>query len=354
MPSTLEPIETTENLISPQTPKQSVIGWQGVRFTLPPDWNLTGFSMSRESGYLRVDAPGNSAITVQVRWTMANKPETKTLYHALAPKVRKLLKKPEPKGPKPDLKASLEKMLKESQKAAKKEKSKFESNLKPEKTEGEHDERTSVNFTWQGAGRGQGKIWHCEECGRLVVAQVVGLNKDTAAMNAISSLLFQNIHCHDVDGWDRWALYDCQVDVPKDFRLESQKLLSGFLSLTFGRGAEKIIVNRWGLANMTLKKFTPDEWFRGNASVNLKAQKKIACVLDNTGHEVEHYRGKLSLPARAKALKEGKLNPFHLPTRYAGGCWVCPESNRLYTIEVWHREKNGTLWDEVAERCLCH
>ncbi len=346
-----EPVETSE-IAAP--PRPSVIGWQGVQLILPPDWNLTGFSMDRESGYLRVDAPGNSTLTVQLRWTPAHKPETKTLTGLLAPRVRRLLKRPEPIPPKPDLKASLEKMLKDSQKAAKKEKSKFESSLKPEKIEGEHEERTSINFTWQGAGRGQGKIWYCAKCGRLVVAQIVGLNKDTAAMNALASTLFGTLQCHDVDGWDRWALYDYQVDVPKDFRLESQKLLSGFLMLTFVRGAEKIIVNRWGLANLTLKKFTVDEWFHAYSSVNLKRQTKIACVLDERGHEVEHYRGKLSPLSRIKALKEGKHNPFRLPFRYAGGCWFCPESNRLFTVEVWHRDKNNSLWDEVAERCACH
>ena len=105
--------KNTEIIENSSAPKQSVIGWQGVRFTLPPDWNLTGFSMDRETGYLRVDAPGNSAMTVQVRWTKANLPETKTLSHFIAPKVapklRKLLKRPEPIPPKPDLKASLEK-----------------------------------------------------------------------------------------------------------------------------------------------------------------------------------------------------------------------------------------------------
>src|SRR4051812_28658569 len=92
---------------------RTVVGWQGIRFTLPPDWNVTAFSMDRERGYLRVDAPGNSAVTVQIRWTDASKPESgpPTAYSLIAPMVRGWLKRPEPMVKSPTLKTNLEKMF---------------------------------------------------------------------------------------------------------------------------------------------------------------------------------------------------------------------------------------------------
>src|SRR5438552_18821835 len=93
-------------------PNRTVVGWQGIRCELPPDWNVTGLSMERESGYLRIDSPGGGTMTVQIRWTnAAASQQGKTLYHLLAPHVRKLLRQPEPVVPKPDLKANLEKVL---------------------------------------------------------------------------------------------------------------------------------------------------------------------------------------------------------------------------------------------------
>src|SRR5262249_15999732 len=152
-----------------------------------------------------------------------------TLYSALAPRFRKWLKRPEPVQPKPDLKSNLETLFKDSAKQAKKAKAAFDSSLKPEKIEGEHDERTAINFSWTGAGRGQGKIWHCGTCNRILIAQVVGLAKEQSEMALVASQLFATLRCHSDDDYDLWALYDLQVEIPKDFRLETQKLLSGYL-----------------------------------------------------------------------------------------------------------------------------
>src|ERR1051326_4996532 len=87
-------------------PGRTVIGWQGVRFTLPPEWNVTGFSMDRDNGYLRVDSPGSGTMSVQVPWLNAAKPDQgpPTLYSLLAPVFRRWLHRPEPEVPKPNLK----------------------------------------------------------------------------------------------------------------------------------------------------------------------------------------------------------------------------------------------------------
>ena len=136
----------------------SVVGWQGVRCVLPPEWNVTGFSMERESGYLRIDSPGEGNITVQIRWTDASKPEVKTFYYILAPHLRKWLRRPPPPPPKIDLKANLEKFLKEIAKQSKKSGEKLEASMKPEKEEGERAERRSMNFSWSGNEIGRAHV----------------------------------------------------------------------------------------------------------------------------------------------------------------------------------------------------
>ena len=331
----------------------TVIGWQGIRCVLPPEWNLTGFSMERESGYLRADAPGNSALTVQIRWTQANRPEQQTLYHTIMPWVRFALKRPAPPAAKTDLRGSLEKMLKESAKQAKKAKKEFESNLKPEKAEGPNDERTAIHFTWTGEGRAQGKIWQCSHCKRIVMAQVVGLQKDGGAISSVAAQLFSTLHDHAEDGFDLWALYDLEMELPEDFRLESQKLLSGYLRLKFLRGAEQIVIDRWGLANMTLKKFTLAEWFRNNAVARLKRM-TATDYSDDEGHTFAAWTGKLSAFSLIRALRDGRGGLRNVPTRYTGGAWSCDESNKIYAVQVLHSAKHPDLWAEVVNRCACH
>src|SRR5262249_32216013 len=60
MPSVTETIST-----------RTVVGWQGIRCVLPPDWNVTRFSMDRDNGSLGIDSPGNGTMTVQIRWSNA-------------------------------------------------------------------------------------------------------------------------------------------------------------------------------------------------------------------------------------------------------------------------------------------
>src|SRR5580658_8277341 len=172
-------------------PAPTVIGWQGVRFKMPPEWNVTGFSLDRNNGYIRVDSPGAGTMSAQVRWTSAattqNQPPTP--YYMLAPYFRKWLRRPAPALPPTDLKASLEKVLNDAAKDAKKRKASFDSQMKAQRTEGDNNERTAINFSWTGAGRGQGKIWKCDTCSRVVVAQVIGMPKDHNAIGSVASQL---------------------------------------------------------------------------------------------------------------------------------------------------------------------
>lgn len=334
------------------------IGWQGIRFTLPPDWNLVGFSMDRENGYLRVDAPGDSTLTVQVRWLNASNPDqnnTVTAYSLIAPFVRHWLGRSGPPAPsaKLNLNGNLERILKETEKQAKKAKATFESTIKPEKTEGKDGERSAIHFSWTGEGRAQGKIWHCKTCNRVVVAQVVGMAKDQSAISNIASRLFATFQDHAIDGYDRWALYDLQMDVPSDFRLQEQKLLSGHLHLEWARGGERIVLDRWGLANMLLKKFSLKDWFRNNALVPVKS-----LSLDDAhtvhGHESIRYLGGLPLITKLHALRDSKVALRRFPTRYEGGIWNCEDSNKIFALQVLHQKQTVGLWEDVVSRCVCH
>ena len=337
----------------PVQPNRTMIGWQGVRFALPPEWNVTGVSLDRDSGYVRVDSPGSASMSVQVRWTNAAREEQgpPTPYYLLAPYVRKLLKRPPPAVKKTDLKQSLEKMLKDTAKDARKNRAVFESQIKPEKSEGEH--RTAINFSWTGAGRGQGKIWRCDHCNRVVVAQVIGLQKDHNQISTVASQLFATIQDHSPDGFDLWALYDFEGSVPESFKLVSHKLMSGHLQLCFARGAEKIQMDRWGLANVTLKKFTEEEWFIAHAVCRTsKLERRNPPI--TSSHAGVKFSGALPVTARFVAVRDAKGSVRNLPSLFEGAIWHCEPSNKLFAIQVQSSRKTEGLWESVVERCRCH
>jgi hypothetical protein len=183
--------------------------------------------------------------------------------------------------------------------------------------------------------------------------QVVGLGKDQGAIAGIASRLFSTLEDHGRNGFDLWALYDFQMEVPDSFRLHEQKLMSGYLHLSFQRGAERIIADRWGLANVTLKRFTLKEWFANQALLPLK---RMTCeeVETASGHVVLRYSCKLPLLARLRAVRDARFSLRQVPSFYEAGVWLCPQSNKIYAVQVLRHTRSADLWSELIQRCVCH
>jgi hypothetical protein len=311
--------------------------------------------MERDSGYLRIDAPANSTLSVQIKWIQAAKPAqaSPSLFTLMAPQIQRFFRR----GPEPmasvNLRDNLDRLIKETAKAAKKSKATFDSTVKSEKIEGENGERRAMNFSWVGAGKGQGKIWHCTECDRIMMAQVVGMQKDQSAIPSIASQLFSTLQDHGRNGLDLWALYGLELEVPDTFRLESQQILSGHQRLVFGHGGERIYVNRWGLANMALRKFTLAEWFKHHAATRTDKFTEQECT-SASGHPIHRWSGKIGIGAKLRALRESKGSLKPMPAVYDGGIWLCEASNRIYTIETLMGSRSTPVWEEIVSRCACH
>ena len=179
------------------------------------------------------------------------------------------------------------------------------------------------------------------------------MTKDQSSIAAIASQLFASLHDHSENGYDLWALYDLSVQIPGDFRLLEQKLLSGYLSLTFGRHGEKIIIDRWGLANMTLKKFKLEEWLQNNVHVRHKGMQSDEFEGDQ-GHTISHYTGRIPLLLLAKLLRDTVGSMRRFPTRYEGGIWHCAESNKIFALQTLRSSKSDALWRDILDRFVCH
>jgi hypothetical protein len=327
--------------------KRTLIGWDGIRFTLPPEWNLTGIPADRYSGYLKVDSPGS--MFVQVKWTDPNFVRVRNLADVVL-RAWKRYRKPRVAPSAPDIRAALDAFLKETSRQARKARAPFESKVRPE-TKEMGGARTSISFSWTGAGQGQGKIWHCATCGRVVIAQVVGQPRDNVAQ--VASELFGSFEDHAVEGWNTWAFYDLVSAVPQGYWLRDRKLMSGQLSLEFcGKGGQSIRIERWGLANVTQRKFTVVEWLTHVCGAgNERAEVVEARV---RGHEGARAEGRIrGLFAQARALRDA-VTTFRPANRYAAVCWVCPESNKTFALQVRHSVGSEGLLDELIDRCQCH
>lgn len=326
---------------------RTLVGWQGLRFTLPPDWNVTGFSMDAREGYLKVDSPGT--MFAQIKWSDLRGKRPANLAELVFRLWQKARRKPPAEPTPPDLRAMLDAFLKATEKQARKGRAAFDCKIRPEEKEAQ-GERIAHPFSWTGGGQGHGKIWHCKTCGRVVIAQVVGQGRDPVAN--VAAELFGEMRDHPEAGWNTWALYDLAAGIPEDFTLKSQKLMSGYLRLEFERRGERILLERWGLANITRKKFTLAEWFA--SACNVHDQRVETSETTVQGHPAACATGRIrGLLIWVKTLREA-VRTFRPASQYDGCCWECPEANKLYAVQVWHNVRAEGLMEEVAARCACH
>ncbi len=320
----------------------TLVGWQGLRFVLPPEWNVTAVPMSAGSGYLKIDSPGT--MFAQIRWLDPGAGRPNTLLGMLMPWIRSALRRPEAPRKNMDLQAQLERFLKPKGRAGKR----LEHKVRPEETDAD---RRSVRFSWSGKGQAQGKIWECRSCGRVVMAQVVGESRDPVADTA--ALMFANFCDHGVDGWNTWALYDLVAAAPEEYRLVSQKLMSGYLKLSFrGASGEHLVIERWGLANVTRKKFTLSEWFATQCTLA-----PARCAVEEgsvMGHAAVLAAGKQTGPlAMLKGLRDA-IGSWRPANRYDAAVWECEESNKTYAVQITRSSKSESLLQQVLARCECH
>jgi hypothetical protein len=292
------------------------VGWQGVIAEVPVDWCLSAVSGDEKSGYFRADSAGS--MILEVRWSKA--------------------------GRQVDLYGKLDTYLSGLRRKARKQKADFEYKIKSK-------DAGVLTFTWRSDRKAQGRLWLCEECNRIVIAQVSGQPSDD--VSSITSFVLPSIEDHSEDGWRTWALYDLIAESPPGYALEKHRLMSGYIQLLFRKRNNLFIIERWGMANVALKNNSLREWFEGRAKRDLGDYRySIEDV------EFEGEVG-IQLTGRRKGLRQAlksvrELLGLRRPALYLGGyVWFCEESNKIYSVQSMHA-RNENVLDEVLERVECH
>jgi hypothetical protein len=324
------------------------VGWDGIRFTVPADWNVTGVSTDRANGYLKVDSPGT--MFFQVKWAAPSAERPRTLMDLVSRLVRGMRKQSDDGATIPDLRPTLDAYLKETEKRARKERRSFDCKVKPQVEEA-GGERIALHFSWTGGGIGQGKIWYCSVCRKTVIAQVVGQPRDP--VGDVAAGIFSDMRDHAEGGWTVWGIFDLVAGIPEGFALVGHKLLSGYLKLEFrSRKLGRIVVERWGLANVARKKFTLQEWLgqMGEAGRHRAAFGEA----DANGHTGVTARGQVMGLLNIAAAYRDALPSLRPALRYEACCWECDATNKLYAVQVWSPVGSASLLGDLVARCECH
>lgn len=291
-------------------------GWQGIVADVPEDWCLAAVSGEGKEGYFRIDSTGT--LVLEVKWSKFTG--------------------------KANLHGRLTAYLESLKKKAKKSKLGFDYKINAKNED-------TINFTWKSDRKAQGRIWKCDACGRILIAQLSGALNDDISIEA--SKIFSTFIDHSEDNWKIWGIYGLVTEVPPDYVLEKHQLMSGYIQLVFKKKNDKIVIERWGLANTVLKNTALKDWFMLRSVYELRPYR---FEIENVQFEEEQG---LRLHGRRSSIKEhlrtvSEFLTLQKPSyKLDGYVWHCDESNKIFSIYTVH-SKNENVIDEILERTVCH
>jgi hypothetical protein len=307
----------------PAEPGWSTIGWQGVCVRVPEDFNPVAVSAEGEGGYLRI--AGSDTRSVEIKWE-----ETKGVVSV-----------PE----------ALERYFKRLRRTARKSRHEIRIKTRPRQLSGVRPQKQApIAYSWEADRRALGAIWHCGECRRLVIAEVIGQPQDDLSL---AQPVLKSIEEHGRDGWNTWGMYGLVARVPAEFRIEGQQLMSGYLKFAFRRKAVALRVERWGLANVVLKGTSVQDWFLAREGSHLGRYRYAREDIEWRGHLVMRLVGRERLlPGAARAVQA--LAALARPAlEFRGYVWECPESNKIFAL-TGQETRKADVTRQVFERMACH
>lgn len=308
-----------------------LVGWQGFTVRVPEDWDLTGFSGTDGSGYLRIDDSAEQGL--EIKWVT------------------------EPRRAKrePDVTVRRESYFRLLRQAAKKKKLALETKEMDAPRGALRGDRSAAGFTWLGDRKAVGAVWHCRTCRRTVIAQVLGDRSGRGGLSGIAESILGSLACHgDEPGWRTWALYDLVTEAPVEFQLVSQELMNVYLRLHFEHKTSRLTVEQWSLANVARRGAFLDAWLEASTKGELRQASAEATEGEAHGHATLDLTGRPAwgLPM-LNALREALR--FQRPaTRFQATAWECEAANKIYAVQSLRPARDADIVREIVARTRCH
>jgi hypothetical protein len=307
-----------------ETEGASLVAWHGLSLRVPEGWSPVAVNGDGATGYVKVVSPDTRYL--ELKWE-------------------------QPRGA-VNVVRSLEAYFDRLRRAAKKSRREITLRQRPRGLTGVRPQKQSpIPYAWEADRKALGCIWHCGECNRLVIAELVGEPDDDLS---IAGDLLKGVRDHgDEEGWTTWGLYGLAVTAPASYRMEKQSLVTGHQRFQLRDRGASLQADRWGLAAITLRGSTLRQWYEAREIATLTRYAYKIEELELHGHPALRITGRDRLPyALLKVLRApmGLTWPRFFFHAYV---WQCPESNRVYALSG-EQPRRGTLVAEIAARLKCH
>lgn len=345
----------------------TVFGWAGIELEIPTTWELSGLSGDQKTGYLRLDDAEMPRLELKWAHTRRKKPD----LHTTLDEYFKLIRKTYKKGTELS----------------------FRRNVNLIKEDEFFKGRTVLGFSWKGNIRANGLIFHTGK--RITIVQVMGRLKENWRPTVLR--VFESIADHGDAPLTLWSAYGLKLGVPKEYKLERQKLLSGYLLFAFvakpvrfqsavrlaklasnrlqnnGAVADRrgevpssvpdkgrLSVERYGPAEVMLSDYKDapnplEAWFRAKYAKAIRGYGFEVTADTNTEDE------RLTLIGQQTRLYDGVplspvlvLDKLSKRTTLVFHLWRCNQSNRIYVIQSIGSTDGPSIVQQVAESIECH
>ncbi len=298
--------------------------WQGLSVDVPADWSLGAIGGDAQEGSFRLD--GLDMPRLLVKWSRSDGPV--------------------------NLGAKIEDYLKQLQKKSKKAKYEFsyERNTHLIGKRGHH--RSGVEcYHWEADVQSHGAGWQCEDCGRVILAEVMGpLEEDT---ERLARQVLGSLEDHGGD-WIEWSLYELRSEIPAEFEMTDHKFMSALLELDFTNDTERLGIIRWGLAATVLKGTPLSAWAEQKVLPRLKHYETELSEMSYRGHDAIAITGeKTEIADRLRRLGRRLANKDYADTALCR-LWHCTDTNRIFYVECQLDQDKADLAEEVFSRVHCH
>ena len=290
----------------------SVFGWQGIKFTMPADWNLGLVEEERGRNFLRID---DARMTrMEVEWNSVRKPV------ATGRLVDRYVRKLEKQSKRSRLDFQAKRGLK----------------LGPLK------KRDGEFFYWRADCQSWNLVSFCHACRRLLFVKIFGkLDED---MEKQVTRIYKSMSDHSTGKHSLWALYGLSCEVPVDFSLTSHSLKAGRVALGFQRGREELDLECVSLANVLLADTDLKSWYPGFHRGQLAGFRYEPGPWSVSGHEGLQIKGHRKFwPPRRTPCRDLNID-----------LWQCPESNKIFVVRGVTGKGDTSLADTVSARVFCH
>lgn len=303
-------------------------GWQGITMELPADWEFGGLSGDYDSGYVRMD--DENMPRMELKWSKSKekKPDLNKILDAYFKSMRKRL-------------------------GASADGLKIKRAINLVKDEKFFENRDVLFYNWKSNVRANGVIWYCKECKRIVVVQVMGYLKESIL--SLTLRVLESIRDHPTGHTNLWSAYQLTAEVPRRYHLEKRKLMSGYLMLSFADGSRVLNVERYGLADVTLRDVDLETWFRGyHAKMLRKYGFSFEEVDNNCDHRIEMSGQEKRLIDHIPLSPVFAIDKILRRKQIAAYFWHCKKSNRIFVIMAISKRGTSELVSEVASSIQCH